>query len=238
MGHVSVPTMGEDEIDFRPDVNETDLDRVVSASALVASAFPMVGSVVAEAIKLAIPNQRLDRIAQMLTILDGQLQGLSRDFVEQRMRTKEFRDLLEDGLIQSTRALTKERREYIASLLKNSITDEERSHERDKTLLSLLGQLNDSELIILGWFGCGPVGEQAAEYRKRHVGVLAPAIMETGMTDEEEVAATMQEAYINTLDRLNLASAGTVTAGRLRPLGRALLRRIDFFSIQGCEEPS
>jgi hypothetical protein len=74
----SVPDMGEDEIYFKPDVDENDRDRVVAASSLVASAVPMIGSVVAEAIKHAIPNQRVDRMADMLKILDRLSQACRR----------------------------------------------------------------------------------------------------------------------------------------------------------------
>ena len=231
--------MGEDKIDFRPDVDETDRDRVVSASVLVANAVPVIGSVVGEAIKHAIPNQRIDRMANMLKILDGQLAGLQKDVIEQRMRTEEFQDLLEDGLWQTTRALTDERRAYIASVLKNSIKSDDLAHEQEKTLLALLGQLNDSELITLGWYGSGPkyVG-QSDEYRERHKEVLrTPHI--TGLSSEaDEREAALKEAYREKLRRLGLSRPKSRGADEITTLGRLLLRQIDFYALEDSQQPS
>ena len=120
--------MGEDEIDFRPDVDETDLDQAVSASTLAISAIPTIGPLIAEAVRNGIPNQRTDRIAHMLKILDRELGTLQQDFLDERMRTEQFRDLLEDGIWQTTRVLTAGRRACIAALLKNSITKDELAH--------------------------------------------------------------------------------------------------------------
>jgi hypothetical protein len=231
--------MGEGEIDFRPDVDETDLDRAVSASHLVLSAIPTIGPLIGEAVKQGIPNQRIDRIADMLKLLDWRLTGLQKDVIEQRMRTEEFRDLLEDGLWQATRALSEGRKAYIASLLKNSITDDELAHEQKKTLLSLLGQLNDSELITLGWYGSGPkyMG-QPDEYRERHEEVLqVPHI--TGLsTEEDEREAALKEAYREKLRRLGLARPKRRGADEITTLGRLLLRQIDFYALEDSQQPT
>ncbi len=230
--------MCEDEIDLRPDVDETDLDRAVSASTLALSAIPAIGPLVAEAVKHAIPNQRIDRIAHMLKILDRQVGSLQRDFLEQRMQTEEFHDLLEDAVWQTTRALTDERREYIASLLKNSLTSDELLHEEEKTLLSLLGQLNDSELIILGGYAIGWVGPENKQYRTRHHEVLMNPHMETGMSPESMRNAILKQTYRTHLRDLGLAVSGKGRNDEITPLGRLLLQQIDFYSIQGLNPPS
>jgi hypothetical protein len=144
--------VSEDELELEPDIDETDVDRAVAASTLVLSAIPTIVPLVAEAVKHGIPKQRIERIARMLKFLDNQVSGLE-DVLAHRMRTEEFLDLFEDGLWQTTRALTEERLAHIASLLKNSIKSDDLAHEQEKMLLSLLGQLNDPELILLGWYG-------------------------------------------------------------------------------------
>jgi hypothetical protein len=232
---VSVRAMSEDEIDFRPDVDETDLDRAVSASTLALSAIPTIGPLIAEAVKHSIPNQRIDRIARMLKFLDCQVADMQEGLREQRMRTDEFRDLLEDALWQTTRTLTDERRAYIASLLKNSIKSDDLAHEQEKELLSLLGQLNDSELIILGWYGTEYVGEKADEYFRRHEEVLYSPLIETNATDEELRDATLKEAHHAKLRRLGLARPGKGKLDQITELGRLLLRQIDFYSLEPSE---
>lgn len=232
-GAGSVRGVDRDELDFRPDVDETDLDRAVSASTLAISAIPAIGPLIAEAVKHGIPNQRIDRIAGMLKILDARLGDVRRDVLDQKMRTEEFRDLLEDGLWQTTRALTAERRAYIASLLKNSITSDDLDHEREKTLLSLLEQLNDSELITLGWYGSGPkhLG-QPDEYRKRHEEVIRIPYISGLSTEEDEREAALKEAHRETLRRLGLAQPKRRGADEITTLGRLLLEQIDFYSLE------
>jgi hypothetical protein len=187
-------------------------------------------------VKHGIPNQRIDRIARMLKYLDSQVSDMQENLREQRMRTEEFRDLLEDALWQTTRTLTDERRAYIASLLKNSVKSDELAHEQEKELLSMLGELNDSELILLGWYGSGPkyIG-QPDEYYNRHEQVLYSPPLETNATEEQLRDAALKEAYRAKLRRLGLASPGRRGFDHITDLGRLLLRQIDFYSLEGSE---
>jgi Spy/CpxP family protein refolding chaperone len=224
--------MSEDAINFRPDVDETDLDRAISASTLALSVIPTIGPLIAEAVKHGIPNQRIDRIARMLKFLDRQVADMQEGLREQRMRTDEFRDLLEDALWQTTRTLTDERRAYIASILKNSIKGDDLAHEQEKELLSLLGQLNDSELIILGWYGTEYVGEKADEYFRRHQEVLYSPLIQTNASEEELRDAALKEVYRAKLRRLGLARPGKGKLDQITELGRMLLRQIEFYSLE------
>jgi hypothetical protein len=47
----------------------------------------------------------MDRMTHMLKILDDYVRGLQKDVLEQRMQTEEFRNLLENGLWQTTKTL-------------------------------------------------------------------------------------------------------------------------------------
>jgi hypothetical protein len=71
-------------------------------------------------------------------------------------------------------------------------------------LLSLRGQLNDAELIILGWYGTNMVGEEADAYFYRHEAVLEPPFIETSLFDEELRKATLAQALREPLLRLGL----------------------------------
>ena len=55
-----------------------------------------------------------------------------------QMNTSEGIDLTEDALVQASRALTEERRLYIANLLRNSLTKEEIGHDQKKKCLIYL----------------------------------------------------------------------------------------------------
>ena len=66
--------------------------------------------------------------------------------------------------------LSEERKEQIASLLKNSLSLGDLTHAEDKVLLSILGQLNDAEIVILRSYDL-PQGEERA-FRQRHMAIL------------------------------------------------------------------
>jgi hypothetical protein len=67
---------------------------------------------------------------------------------------------LEDALPQASRALSDERKEYIANLLKNSLTDDSLEHAGKKKLLSLLNELNDPEIILLYYYTVDGKGQE------------------------------------------------------------------------------
>jgi hypothetical protein len=98
-------------------------------------------------------------------------------------------------------------------------------------------ELNDSELITLGWYGSGSKHiSQPDEYRQRHEEVLRmPQI--TGMsTDEDEREAALTGAYREKLRRLGLSRQNRRGNDEITTLGRLLLRQIDFYAILGMEE--
>jgi wyosine [tRNA(Phe)-imidazoG37] synthetase (radical SAM superfamily) len=127
------------------EINRRDI--IVSASKAVASFIPYVGPFMAEIIGVVIPNQRWDRISEYVRILNEKVVNL-----EEKINNQESVDLLEDSLLQSARALTRERKEYIASMLKNGLMKEEQTHAEKKKLLSILGELNDIEIIFLKYY--------------------------------------------------------------------------------------
>ena len=86
---------------------------------------------------------------RFLAILDSKIERLDQDYVRRRFVEPEYMDLFEDGLHQVVRSLTDERREHIASILKNSLTNDQLKHIEKKRLLGILGELNDLEILIL-----------------------------------------------------------------------------------------
>src|ERR1051325_3856695 len=91
----------DEQIDV--DTNPTDM-ATAFFKGLVSSA-PFVGPFLAEAMGIAIPNQKLDRLITFARVLDDKIRYLKEDTVKHKIETEEFRDLLEDGLIQASRAM-------------------------------------------------------------------------------------------------------------------------------------
>jgi uncharacterized membrane-anchored protein YjiN (DUF445 family) len=134
------------------------------------------GSLVSEIVTNVIPNQRTERVVLFVEVLNEKFKYLEKEVVEQKIKTEEFTDLLQDGFIQASRTLTVKRLEYIASLLKNSLTDEELRHIEKKKLLSLLGELNDVEIIWLKKYSFDNTVEnmERQKFIEEHEGVLNP----------------------------------------------------------------
>lgn len=118
----------------------------------ILGAAPVFGPMLSEAITATIPNQKIDRIIAFVKELDDRLSYVEGDAVKLRIKDEEFTDLLDDALLQASRAMSPERRGYLAALLVNSITNEQLSHIEEKKLLSLLGELNDAEILTLKFY--------------------------------------------------------------------------------------
>lgn len=213
-------------------------------------AIPIVGALGAEVIGALVPNRRLQRVEQLLEELAKKIDGKSAEDIEGRFRSPEFVDLLEESIIQASKALSDERVERIAALLKNGLNDDDLNHLRDKRMLELLGQFNDAELIILQSHTreC----RHDPEWVKRHERVLALRPAYIGAPKADLDAAALHSQFNEHLAQIGLlepryridrqtglpefdAQRGTqkVTSYELSRLGRMLLQRIDLLGEDG-----
>lgn len=119
------------------------------------------GGAFGEIISTIIPNQKMERVVDFLKILAYKLENAERRIEQEEVKTAEYADLLEDAINQASRATTPERLDYLATMMKNGVTKEDLDHFAKKRLLSLLGQLNDAEIILL----------KSYAFRIRHAGV-------------------------------------------------------------------
>ena len=94
------------------DLGTSKQDYIASAARALASTVPG-GSFLGELITLAIPKQRMDRFAEVLEKVMQDVEDLG-----ERLNDRENRDLFEEAGIQSGRAVTDERKSYIANMLK------------------------------------------------------------------------------------------------------------------------
>lgn len=212
----------------------------------VVGALPFVGPLAAEVIGSLIPNQRIDRIESLLKILEAKIEEKDRSKVAQKIYAPESIDLLEDGFIQASRALSEERKEYIASLLKNSLTNEQLKHIEYKKLLSILGDLNDLEILLLKAQSMYSGHPEYTDFWGKHESVLTPPRAHLGSAREDADKHAIYQTYKTHLVNLGLIrirykkpkrgelpefdeKTGMVKAQGYdtTPLGRLLLRNID-----------
>lgn len=188
--------------DERMDVDTNRSDMAAAFFKSLVSSAPFVGPFLAEAMGIAIPNQKLDRLVTFARVLDDKIRYLEENTVKQKIETEEFRDLLEDGLIQASRAMTDERRGYIAALLKNSITNEALEHLEEKKLLALLNELNDAEILTLKFYSLSADGRRTfAELNKD---LFYPIDRSHGAPEENIDKGALRDSYRNKLLEVRL----------------------------------
>ncbi|MDD2732340.1 MAG: hypothetical protein PHF56_00240 [Desulfuromonadaceae bacterium] len=223
---------------------KTDIAAIIGKGLL--GAIPFVGPLAAEIVGSIIPNQRIDRIESLLRLLEAKIADEQKAKIQERITEPESVDLIEDGFIQASRALSEERKEYIASLLKNSLTDEALKHIEYKRLLSILGELNDLEVLLLKSHCLYQGDSEFNEFWEKHEEALTPPIAHLGSSREEVDRNTVyntHKAHLTSLGLLNLRfskpkkgelpefdeKTGMIKASgyEITSLGRLLLRSID-----------
>ena len=152
----------------------------------VLGAIPIVGSLAAELFGALIPNRRMDRVEQLLTEISQRLGETDSERLRERFESPEFADILEEGAVQASRALSEDRLRAIAEVLTRGITEADVKHEQDKRLLEILGELNDSEVVLLASHTIKASLEP--EWLAKHERVLQPRVAYIG-APEDDVAA-------------------------------------------------
>jgi len=151
---------------------------------------------------------------------------------------------MEEGLRQAARSLSDERREYIASLITNSLTSEDIEYQESKHLLRILAEINDVEVIWLRHYLVRTIGGDE-DFREKHKAVLKPVFVHTNAPQDVRDKAGLQVSYKEHLTQVGLLerqyrtdmrtkqpefdsfSGGMKVRGyQLTALGRLLLREI------------
>jgi len=177
---------------------KTDIATVIGKGLL--GAIPFVGPLAAEIIGAVIPNQRIDRIESFLKILESKIDEKEKVKIKERIFTPESIDLIEDCFIQASRALSEERNEYIASLLKNGLTDEDLKYIEYKRLLFILEELNDIEVIILKSY----VISSKSEYYELHKNILTEPLATEASAQDVVDKLTIYRTHREHLTNLGL----------------------------------
>jgi len=182
--------------------NHTDFLTGYAKSGL--GAIPGFGSLFSEVLGQIIPNQRVDRIVTFLSILDKKFEQLQIQFdkIESKMKDEEYINLFEEGIWQAARSSSQERKEHIASLLANSLNDEALNEIQQGVLLSLLGELNDIEILILYQHTMKARNDE--DFHKKYQDILRGPFAHLGSDQETVNQSTIHNTYKEKLIRLNL----------------------------------
>lgn len=218
------------------------IDYVTSAAKAALSTVPFAGSLLAEVAGMVIPNQRIERIVKFAKILDSKISSIDQDIIRMQFTNENFTDLLEEGLRQAARSLTDERREYIASVIANSISSDQIDFLESKFILHILGELNDIEIIWLRFY-LTPYIQGDEGFRSKHKGIIETPPAHIGASQKVIDKDTLKDGYREHLVQRGLLkhkydmdhgsglpefdryTGGPKVRGyELTPLGRLLLR--------------
>lgn len=232
------------KIEKQDRLQSNKVDYVASAAKAALGTVPFIGSLLSELAGSVIPNQRTDRIVRFARILERRLSELEEDFVREQVNNEQFTDLLEEGLRQSARSLSPERREYIAAVIANSLTSQDIEYIESKHLLRILDDINDVEVLWLRSYLNNTTGGDS-EFREKHRNVLSPIAASMGSSQQELDKETLQISYKEHLVRLGLlkhyykvdhktkapqynsfTGAQEIARYEITPLGQLLLRQI------------
>jgi hypothetical protein len=168
----------------------------------ISGAAPIIGPMLAEALGSIIPDQKINRMVTFVEILEMKVKHLEENVLRNKIFTEEFTDLFEDALNQASRAISTERKEYIATLLKNGLSNDDLNHIDQKKLLSILNELNDAEVIILKFHTL--IGARQREFVGQHPAVFDFQPPTLGAGQEAIDKATMRETYTQNLIKVGL----------------------------------
>jgi hypothetical protein len=183
------------------DNNTNDL--LVSVAKSVVGIVPIAGSLLSELVGVLIPNQRIDRLTKYVIELDEKISKIPSEKINSLLKNDEFIDLIEEGFVQASRAITDVRRNYIASIISNGISDETIQLNESKQLLKILAELNDIEIIWLRFYSVlTTTGDE--EFRQNHKNILTDIQIFMGADNETLTRSAIQNSYKVHLERLEL----------------------------------
>lgn len=134
------------------ELDQNATDYVVATAKAVLGMVPFAGSLLAELAGTIIPKQRLDRLTDFAQKLEDRFDGFDKEQIRAKLTDENFTDLVEETARHAARAVTEERRAYLASLLATGVSADCISFIETKHLLRILGEVNDIEIIWLRFY--------------------------------------------------------------------------------------
>lgn len=207
----------------------------------IANAIPGAGLLLGPAVEIAlneiIPSYRLDRIEDFLRYLD---QRANHEKFEEWVKTEDGAEHFEEAIRQAAKSRGERRREYLANLVVEGMSDDQAHVRRARQMLRLIEMIDDDQVIILTekllrhQFMSHPV---AIEFRNKHRDIVGPFSREISEHNKDREKAFTKDAYEDHLISLGLLTVeqhdlGWASGGggsrklALSPTGKALLEFI------------
>ena len=173
--------------DNLPSTASNSADKVTAFAKGVLGAVPFVGPMAAEIVGAVIPNQRVDRLVRFFELLEERVKHLEQASFYEKCLEQDSVDLIEDALLQSARAKSEERLNYIADIVANGLVSGEKERLESQKMLWLLEKVSNIEVILLrGQLpGDGDEYRADAKFQTTHNEILKSRALDMGSSDEE-----------------------------------------------------
>lgn len=210
-------------------------DRLVSVAKAVAGTIPYIGTLISEILDNVVPNLRFERIVVFLQELDSKVSQVDEklEYFKANLASEEGVGLLEEGMLQASRSISRERKERLASILEKSLSRENLKYEESRKILNIFRELTDPEIIWLIYYSLEPqLGKGPhSDWVEQHPDVLYPISKTiTGLNEELEneqlEQAALQDSYKETLLRLGLIQSNGRTTS-MTTLGKMIINYIE-----------
>ena len=192
-----------------PPLGDTSASTALRIGVGLTGAVPLVGAVLQTALTETIRNVRLDRMEDYLRYLQGRINEL---MLKVALEKPEGLDLFEEGLWQSARALSDDRKKYIAELVVKGLQETGLEQQEMRHFMRILEQLDDRQLILLAEYhpaNSPNVGnEQGARFHEANRNVVQPGHAVADITDHTGQEEAQRGSRLNEIMRRHLSSVG------------------------------
>jgi hypothetical protein len=151
-----------------------------------------------------IPGYRLDRIEDFLRYLDRKA---DRQKFEEWVRTDDGAEHFEESIRQAAKSKNEKRREYLANLVVEGMTEDQLHARRARQMLRLIEMIDDDQLIILTSYlpkySFFP-SQATKEFKEKHQFILGPFSREIGEWNPDGDSAFHKDALEDHLNSLGL----------------------------------
>jgi len=162
---------GKKKANPMPNLETQATDALAAASRMVLGAVPVIGSALAEMATTIIPRQRMERVIDFAQKLYEKTKKLEASFIAAQLSDENFLDILEEGMSQAAKSVAEKRREYIASVIDNGLSEDQVEFMETRRMLKLLSELNDNEIVLLRYY-LVPTQGGDEEFREKHNNII------------------------------------------------------------------
>ncbi len=159
-----------------------------------------------------IKDQWQDRANHIMSLLAREIDRIPREKLDRIAKLEWCANLFEEGILTALKTYSQERREHIAYLLVNSLSEEKLIIEESIAILRILASLNDSQIVLLKYHA----NLSDIEFYYSHKEIISGEIPISAKPNEKKsIDLVTHIKYINELvqnDLLNRTTARKQTA--------------------------